>query len=89
MPDHLHAILSFPSETAMSRVVGDWKRYQGQHGIVWQQGYFDHRIRNGSQDVEKRQYIRMNPVRRELCRTPEEWAWVCEPWRTDGAGEIG
>jgi putative transposase len=27
MPDHLHALLSFPREERMSSVIGDWKRY--------------------------------------------------------------
>jgi REP element-mobilizing transposase RayT len=82
MPDHLHAVLSFPIDAAMSGVIGDWKRYQaGRHGIVWQEGYFDHRLRNEDQAAEKYHYIRMNPVRQDLCRAPEEWPWVVEPWK--------
>src|SRR5690242_8907696 len=27
MPDHIHALLLFPIETHMSRVVGEWKHY--------------------------------------------------------------
>ena len=47
MPDHLHALLSFESDESMSSVVGDWKRFQSnRHGIVWQEGYFDHRLRD-------------------------------------------
>jgi len=84
MPDHLHAVMSFSPDVSMSRVVGDWKHYQKrQHGIVWQEGYFDHRLRNAEQAVVKCHYIRMNPVRRGLCKVPEEWPWVVEPWRRD------
>jgi putative transposase len=47
MPDHLHALLSFASDESMSGVVGDWKRFQTRkHGIIWQEGYFDHRLRD-------------------------------------------
>jgi len=47
MPDHLHALLSFESDESMSSVVGDWKHFQRRkHGVVWQQGYFDHRLRD-------------------------------------------
>src|SRR5207237_5481287 len=27
MPDHLHALLSFPNDQSMSGVIGDWKHY--------------------------------------------------------------
>jgi REP element-mobilizing transposase RayT len=57
MPDHLHALLSFPREKEMSKVVGNWKRYHArQNGVCWQDGYFDHRIRadgDGVQSTEK------------------------------------
>src|SRR6476620_3195816 len=44
MPDHCHALLAFPREEAMSRVVGDWKRFHTQRlAVKWQEGYFDHR----------------------------------------------
>lgn len=47
MPDHLHALLAFPIHESMSAVIGDWKRFQARrHGIVWQEGYFDHRLRD-------------------------------------------
>jgi hypothetical protein len=42
-------------------------------GIKWQGNFFDHRIRNEHQGVEKWRYIRRNPVVKELCR--EEAAW--------------
>ena len=36
MPDHLHAILSFPALESMSRVIGEWKRYQTKElGVRW------------------------------------------------------
>jgi hypothetical protein len=47
MPDHLHALLSFASDDLMSKIVGDWKHFQSRkHGITWQEGYFDHRLRD-------------------------------------------
>jgi putative transposase len=71
----------------MSRVVGDWKRYQERElGIAWQDGYFDHRLRNDDEFDEKCHYIRMNPVRRGLCGSPAEWPWVVEPWREAETG---
>jgi REP element-mobilizing transposase RayT len=77
MPDHVHALLSFPKEQAMSRVVADWKRYQvKQHNIAWQENFFDHRIRNAAEYLEKAAYIRNNPVAKGFCNTAEEWPHV-------------
>ena len=61
----------------MSRVIGDWKKYHaGYNGIVWQKGYFDHRLRNDLDEFNaKRTYIRHNPVVKGLCETPEVWPW--------------
>jgi putative transposase len=80
MPDHLHALLSFANEESMSNVVGDWKRFQShRHGLVWQDGYFDHRLRDderGEQLSIKMDYIRQNPVAAGLCAKAVEWPWV-------------
>jgi len=79
MPDHLHALVSFPKEQEMSRVIADWKRYYcKQHGIRWQDNFFDHRIRNTTEYLGKATYIRNNPVAAGLCETPAEWVPVFE-----------
>ena len=77
MPDHVHALLSFPRGEVMARVIADWKRYQSnQLGIQWQDNFFDHRIRNTAEYLEKAAYIRRNPVAKGLCETTEEWPWI-------------
>lgn len=82
MPDHLHALLSFPSDESMSKAVGDWKHFQThRHGIIWQEGYFDHRLRDderGEQFQAKISYIRQNPVVAGLCAKAEDWPWIIE-----------
>ncbi|HUK83483.1 MAG TPA: transposase [Verrucomicrobiae bacterium] len=41
MPDHLHALLSFPSAGDMEKVVRAWKHYTAtQLGIRWQRDFF-------------------------------------------------
>ena len=77
MPDHWHALLRFPSEASMGRVIGDWKKYHARHtGIVWQEGYFDHRLRGHLEQLEaKAAYIRRNPVVAGLCMREEDWPW--------------
>lgn len=60
----------------MSRVIGEWKHYHTtHHKITWQDGYFDHRIRNDSEFELKADYIRQNPVVKSLCRTAADWPW--------------
>ena len=79
MPDHLHALISFPKDDAMTRVISEWKRYQTrQHGIQWQENFFDHRIRSTKEYLEKAAYIRRNPVAKGLCEAPETWRWVVD-----------
>ncbi len=82
MPDHLHALLIFPYDQDMRRIVGSWKGYQVKRlGICWQGNYFDHRIRNQKQLEEKSAYIRLNPIRKNLCLREDAWPWVlsCAP----------
>jgi REP element-mobilizing transposase RayT len=80
MPDHLHALVSFAKDEAMSKVIGDWKHFHSRkHNIVWQEGYFDHRLRDderGEQLTAKVDYIRRNPVVAGLCIRAEDWPWI-------------
>ncbi len=84
MPDHLHALLSFPAQEAMSAVISDWKRFQTtRRSVVWQDGYFDHRLRDderGEQLSIKMDYMRNNPVAAGLCAHPEDWPWKIDPF---------
>jgi len=82
MPDHLDALLSFPHES-MSSVISDWKRFHARkHQIAWQEGYFDHRLRDderGEQLSMKIDYIRQNPIAAGLCADIGDWPWIIEP----------
>jgi hypothetical protein len=76
MPDHVHALLSFPPDESMSRVITDWKRWHARSGLVkWQEGFFDHRLRREENVEHTINYIRNNPVVRGLCPTIEDWPW--------------
>ena len=79
MPDHLHAVISFPPAPGMSRTIASWKGYlRKNHSIHWQGNYFDHRLRNEDEFVEKMHYISMNPVRAGLAAKPGAWPWVLD-----------
>lgn len=80
MPDHLHALISFPREPGMSDTIRAWKTYHARaHDIRWQSGYFDHRLRSEDELSAKAHYIRQNPVVKGLRATPEAWPWTWEP----------
>ena len=79
MPDHLHALMVFPRESSMRKTIGFWKAHHARkNGIVWQDGFFDHRIRNDAGFFEKAAYIRNNPVRANLVEKPEDWPHIVE-----------
>ena len=80
MPDHLHAVIAFPDNSNLGATVKEWKKYLARtENIGWQRGFFDHRLRNQQEELEKISYILMNPVRRELCERVEDWPWVYRP----------
>ena len=78
MPDHIHLLLSFPSEGAsFALVVGKWKHFLAhQHAIEWQENFFDHRIRSVEKYGEIVQYVRDNPVRAGLASKAADWPYV-------------
>jgi hypothetical protein len=77
----MHSCRSQTGES-MSKVVGNWKHFQSRkHGIIWQEGYLDHRLRDderGEQLSAKMNYIRRNPVAAGLCTRAEDWLWIIE-----------
>jgi putative transposase len=84
MPDHAHALLSFPAAERMDSVIRNWKRFVAKKAeIEWQDGFFDHRLRDNENFLLKAEYIRMNPVRAGLVADPREWKYV---WQANAAG---
>jgi len=78
MPDHLHALLSFPpSDKPIRSIVSKWKEWTCKAiGIVWQDDFFEHRLRHDESRREKADYILANPVRAKLVARPEDWPYV-------------
>jgi len=77
MPDHIHALLSFPPEAPpMAEVIRRWKRWTARnYGIKWQRDFFDHRLRRDESAIQKMDYILQNPVRAGLVATPTDWPY--------------
>ena len=90
MPDHLHALISFPYDRPMKQIMSDWKRFLAVRlKIEWQRDFFDHRLRKEESYREKADYVRANPARAGLVTQPEEWPyfWIAEPQKPDPIGE--
>ena len=80
MPDHLHAVASFPTNKTMPKVVSEWKKYIARTvGIQWQRDFFDHRLRDDESLREKTDYIEQNPVRAGLVKGRTDWPYVWQP----------
>ncbi len=79
MPDHIHMIVGFNRQHRVEAVLIAWKRYVAtKHKIVWQQGFFEHRLRRNESADEKAEYIRQNPVRAGLVQDAAEWPFLLE-----------
>lgn len=81
MPDHLHALITplTSLEKAVQFIKGGFsyraKEELGSSMEVWQKGFSDHRVRDGSDYRVHGIYIRQNPVRRGLCERAEQYPY--------------
>lgn len=77
MPDHLHLLLTPAADISLERAVqlikGGFSYRLGKikHGLVWQESFTNHRIRDERDYTHHADYIRMNPVRARLVERPE------------------
>jgi len=86
MPDHIHFFCSPVTEDwGLSEFVRDFKslsstrlRKQGFEGKLWQREFFNHLLRSKESYASKWEYVRLNPVRKGLCESPEEWRFSGE-----------
>ncbi|HOW65765.1 MAG TPA: hypothetical protein P5186_23380 [Candidatus Paceibacterota bacterium] len=78
MPDHLHALLSFPpSGKPLRGIISKWKEWIAKKtGTVWKDDFFEHRLRGYESLREKADYILANPVRAGLAAKAEDWPFV-------------
>ena len=82
MPDHLHLLLTPALDVSLERAVqlikggfsyrlGKAGLFAIKKGIVWQESFTNHRIRDEQDYEHHAEYIRMNPVRANLAERPE------------------
>jgi len=81
MPDHFHALIS-PNETlerAVQLIKGGFsfraKKELGFGGEVWQNSFYDRRVRDWGEYEGYRTYILNNPVKRGLVSAAEDFPY--------------
>ena len=83
MPNHVHLLLSLKEQQKLGRVLqlikGGFSHSLREHGIafpvVWQQRYYDRRVRDTNEFAEFSRYIRQNPVRKGLVENAEDYRY--------------
>ena len=88
MPDHMHAVVAAHDDASgLSEFVSRWKtwcsrtlRRAGVEGKIWQEGFFDHRVRSEASLGEKCQYVADNPVRAGLVERAQSWPHTGGVW---------
>jgi len=78
MPDHIHTLLTLNTrDKSIRTIIGGWKRYLAKtQSIDWQKNFFEHRIRNRNELIEKEAHLLNNPVRAGLCAVAENWSYT-------------
>ena len=82
MPDHLHLLLTPAADISLERAVqlikggfsyriGKDMSANAKRGLVWQESFTNHRIRDEQDYKHHAEYIRMNPVRAGLAQMAE------------------
>jgi len=82
MPDHLHVLTSGTQEDSnLLRFTNGFKQAsaysfkQATDERMWQKKFYDHILRSNEPWESVAWYIWMNPVRKGLCKRPEDWPY--------------
>ena len=78
MPNHVHVLIRLNDEVSLGEIVKGWKapaaieinRLLNRSGSLWLEDYHDRFIRDLDHFQNAAIYIRENPVKAGLCRTP-------------------
>ena len=84
MPTHFHGLFLTSNTGTISEIMRDLKGYTAKkinelHKRInvsfWQDGFYDHVIRNQKDLEEKLNYIHYNPVRAKIVENPEDYLY--------------
>jgi putative transposase len=81
MPDHFHLLITptLTLERALQLIKGGFsfraKRELGFGGEIWQTSFYDRRVRDWEEYCAFRRYIHLNPVKKGLAVTAEQYSY--------------
>ncbi len=81
MPNHFHLLLTptLTLERALQFIKGGFsyraRKELGFAGEIWQPSYYDRRVRDIEEYINCKYYMRQNPVKRGLVKTPGEYTY--------------
>jgi hypothetical protein len=81
MPDHYHLIIALGKVVPLERVMMSINRFTAgqinkilhRTGAFWEEGYYDHAIRDRKDFDVILEYVHQNPVMAGLIHHPKEW----------------
>jgi putative transposase len=81
MPDHMHLLIALRGKHSLSQVMHSIKSYTAKEinntlskdGKIWQDGYYEHTIRDEKDCMVKLRYLLENPVRKGLVEKVEDY----------------
>jgi REP element-mobilizing transposase RayT len=83
MPDHYHLIIALGEVKTLDRLLSTINRFSakqindilGSSGAFWEEGYYDHQIRDRTDFDAILGYVHDNPVADGLVASAEEWPY--------------
>jgi putative transposase len=96
MPNHFHALFdaafSGDPRKSVQFIRGGFsfrvKKELGLTGEIWQTSFYDRRVRDEEEYSRFRHYIHMNPVRRGLVPSPEEFHYSSATLKLDESPSV-
>jgi putative transposase len=85
MPDHVHLFVRGDHNFTLGPWIGALKQALAKaamlsraKGQIWEEGFFDHVLRNNESYSQKWNYVRENPVRAGLIASAADWPYQGE-----------
>jgi REP element-mobilizing transposase RayT len=89
MPDHVHLLITLGERLSLEKSISRLKAKTSallnarSPALIWQRGFFDHKLRAEEPLSAFLLYIYLNPYRAQLCERTAAWPWFhcrAEEW---------
>jgi REP element-mobilizing transposase RayT len=82
MPNHIHLLFQLGQKLPLGKTIARLKSKSSAplktHGLKWQNGYFEHTLRERENRLPVFLYIYLNPYKAGLIPTGQTWPWfIC------------